>query len=718
MSRTPDDASCSSVPPTSNTLASWLPFATPFWGQGQGENEDDVKGSTRAPPVRPSSPRAQHAPHSPRAMAASQIVEASARSAISAIAGMQQEPQSQSGTPHKLVPTIGEIPPPPTLILPPRPPPLELKRLQSPPTISIGDDSSMAPNQQMIRNLDTGEVISYQQADDKLHGSLTTLTSGSSGDLISPGRQSPRRWAWSMLTPRFTKSNADIANANHPSTSPRPRLTATPRAPSAPQQRSAASKATSIASDLAQRATKCDHDGLEYEAISLYRQAVRMLLVALDLSSQAEQGQLSGIDPHTLHYYAKLYKARATKLEDALESQLPRDVLRDPHRWFKTQSSSIQAELDTLDALDAEDARLANEARLAQEMALEDEALAAQEAALDAELIKVEEAALLAQQAALEAEEIELAQLEEHQALARQVRDRQVVGAAASVVRSRQLVPALAIPHWPSNVEDDAAFEGSSPTCATAQLAAGSAPLVRTISKPALVPTLAIPAAGPAAAGCASSRFAASSALASARTARNTGAMTARSGLKPELESVGMLTPRSGKDTDERLERRQCSCESAREAPPSSRRVTAPRSKQPATEQIAALPSPRLGADSDDEGSSAAQLAAGSAPLVRTISKPALVPTLAIPAAGPAAAGCASSRFAASSALASARTARNTGAMTARSGLKPELESVGMLTPRSGKDTDERLERRQCSCESAREAPPSSRRVTAPRANV
>ena len=181
----------------------------------------------------------------------------------------------------------------------------------------------------------------------------------------------------------------------------------TPRAPSTPRQQTALTKAVAVASELAQKATRHDHPGSEFEAITYYRQAVRMILVALDLYARVDPGKDSGVDARALHHYAKLYKARASKLEQVLEEELPREA-RNPRSWFAAQASALQAELDDLDALDAEDARREEEARALREAALEEEALAAQEAELDAELLELEEAALAAQDAALRAEEIEL----------------------------------------------------------------------------------------------------------------------------------------------------------------------------------------------------------------------------------------------------------------------------------------------------------------------
>ena len=238
------------------------------------------------------------------------------------------------------------------------------------------------------------------------------------------------------------------------------------------------------------------------------------------------------------------------------------------------------------------------------------------------------------------------------------------------------------------------------------------------------VPALSIPTLGGSSetsSTCVTARSSAAAALVSARTARSAGALTARSGLKPETESIGMLTPRGGKDTDERAERGSTSAE--KEAPPTARRF---RARGAASEVAAGATSAADTADAPPGQQGLKQPAAS----VPTLSIPkmdasralnsgcmsgrsptsASVPALSIPTSGcsGATSACVTARSsAAAAALVSARTARSAGALTARSGLKPEMESIGMLTPRGGKDTDERAERSRA----AKEAPPSSRRA-------
>ena len=59
-------------------------------------------------------------------------------------------------------------------------------------------------------------------------------------------------------------------------------------------------------------------------------------------------------------------------------------------------------------------------------------------------------------------------------------------------------------------------------------------------------------------------------------------------------------------------------------------------------------------------------------------------------------------------ALATARSARESGQMTARTELRPE--STAMATPRGGRDGDERRERSDGAADNAKDAPPTSRR--------
>ena len=47
---------------------------------------------------------------------------------------------------------------------------------------------------------------------------------------------------------------------------------------------------------------------VEFEAITYYLQAVRMILVALDLCTRVDPGKDSGVDARYLHHYAKLKK--------------------------------------------------------------------------------------------------------------------------------------------------------------------------------------------------------------------------------------------------------------------------------------------------------------------------------------------------------------------------------------------------------------------------
>ena len=673
---------------------SWFP-KLPWDKQASGDALS--KHETKDYPIQTD---AAYSPRSPRAKAASHIVEAAARSAVDAMVDLDA---TATSSPLKPIPSIGPLPPPPTLLLPNRPPPLDLERLESRASSVVElqmDEQYLGdiPEQAQIRNLDTGEVISYEQAD-LLHGSLTTLTphrAASSSNSTHQTISTARRWTWGMLTPRFSKDHARGSKSAKSLVSPRKGVNMTPRAPSTPRQQTALTKAVSVASELAQKATRHDHPGSEFEAITYYRQAVRMILVALDLYARVDPGKDSGVDARALHHYAKLYKARASKLEQVLEEELPREAFENPRSWFAAQASALQAELDDLDALDAEDARREEEARALQEAALEEEALAAQEAELDAELLELEEAALAAQDAALRAEEIELERLDAELALKSEHAVAAKDNAALTTAKpSRQLVPALAIPCGANQINASSSSSSSINTCRSATAA---------------------------------------SALMSARSARSSGSLTARSMLKPELESVGMLTPRSGKDTDERTERLQDSSTAAREAPPSARRSTARSKQDKQAELVATMPdlfaieAPEFEGeeelrDKDDwnlgisaRGTPPSSAGGHTSPPPATVSRMSVVPMLAIPGgdiskiSGRSSGMTSVSNGVAASALMSARSARSSGSLTARSGLKPELESVGMLTPRSGKDTDERTERLQGSSTTAREAPPSARR--------
>ena len=472
------------------------------------------------------------------------------------------------------------LPPAPTLQhIPLRPPPLGLGNLRSAADEDeeegeeyLGDMPFGAEGQHkhlQIRNLDTGEVIPLKEADAKLHHSLTVLTPRSAWRSTTSPRQTPRKWGLGlMLSPRRSSSAQASAPKRSSLLSPRrggllsPR--ATPRVSKSPAAHAAAEGAA-----LAKKATEADHAGSEYEAISYYRQSVRMIVMALTLHSK---GGKTGVDPRALHFYAKAYKSRAEFLEKALEDQLPPEAFEDPESWFATKMGDLQAELNALE-----------ETSKAMEMEEEEASIAAQEAALDEELVNLELAQLGQlleeldeEEAALTAREAsEEAAAETAVASRRRFRAR---GATSSNAATKEGEYEDEEPVEESAAEPDEALEEKaletkdSPISSASISALGKSALVPALSIPTLggsgpVPALSIPTLSGS--GATTARSSAAAALASARTARSAGALTARSGLKPQTENVGMLTPRGGKDTDERAERSRA----AKEAPPSSRRA-------------------------------------------------------------------------------------------------------------------------------------------------
>ena len=202
-------------------------------------------------------------------------------------------------------------------------------------------------------------------------------------------------------------------------------------------------------------------------------------------------------------------------------------------------------------------------------------------------------------------------------------------------------------------------------------------------------------------------RGTAAAALVSARSARQSGALSARTAFKPQ--SVGISTPRDGKDVDERSER-DAAC-AGREAPPSARRRVLATAAQPHKDSCCGselrgrsaelAETSKLSPVCVDNESEEWDLGLSGSTLPAPSRCP--VPMLSIPSFG---ASLQSARGCASIALESARDARRNGSMTARTELKQEAHGLGILTPRSNKDADERADRGSISKERA----PSARR--------
>lgn len=248
--------------------------------------------------------------------------------------------------------------------LPPAPPPMSFAQPLKPPDGSRGHHPS-APSEAwsaylgdlpagasgdksylQVRNLDTGEMIPLEEADAKLHSSLTQLTPRTRARALPAN--SPRMWAPSGMRLGSTRAPGQRRSVGalglrcrSSSSADASAASATGAAGGGAAEPTSAKEAADRAANLARRAVIAEQGGDVYAAISFYRQSIRTIRLTMRLlGTGAESGRRvpsytssltpravdartagvsSGVSVAALEFYARAYAARATKLERTTE---------------------------------------------------------------------------------------------------------------------------------------------------------------------------------------------------------------------------------------------------------------------------------------------------------------------------------------------------------------------------------------------------------------
>ena len=686
-----DDGNVCGVPPP----VPWIDvsaIATAFadgWNEAEASCEDEDEDQPASLPM--VSPRATTR-GTPEATAAAEIVHAAQLSALEKAAAGSPGWLSWLGFDTEEAGEAGTLPPPPTL----EPHEQPRRRIQSAKPKALGTgvedylgdlphDAQQDKAYLQIRNLDTGEMVSLVEADAKLHASLTTLT---------PPQQARKRWTLSGWSARGIVRSGK-----------------TPQEQRLAMHADPATRATAEAAKLAQQAVAADRDGSEYMAISYYRQSVRLIELALTLRQDPRSS--CSTTATALQFYVRVYGSRAAKLERETEAIAtiakgtpPAEACCDPASWFAAEAEKVHVEMLSLEAQELEDEETALDLEEARIAAREDE-LARALANRQPVQVEANDAAPLDKESPVDAHPSMLRKKLRLRGVSGKqttdgVRPFTTNGAADELLED--------IDEGSDEVEQE---EVDDQELAREQLD-GS-----TCQQPAHTPKIALPKLEIPLMGLFSSdsrsadgsqttaRGTAAAALVSARSARQSGALSARTAFKPQ--SVGISTPRDGKDVDERSER-DAAC-AGREAPPSARRRVLATAAQPHKDSCCGselrgrsaelAETSKLSPVCVDNESEEWDLGLSGSTLPAPSRCP--VPMLSIPSFG---ASLQSARGCASIALESARDARRNGSMTARTELKQEAHGLGILTPRSNKDADERADRGSISKERA----PSARR--------